>query len=183
MSIFDGIIIAITLILAVKGFFNGFIKEIAGLIGIVGGLFLASTYYHSAGVYINENLLTIKNPSAIDLVGFVAVFVGFWVICVFIGFLLTNILKISALGIFDRILGFFFAGAKFFILVSIIVFMLYKIEFIKEKIAPFTKNSIILPFMLEIGDKIIHLKPEEIKKDIQNHIKDVKIPINNLKGD
>ena len=173
MSLFDGIIIAITLILAIKGFFNGFIKEIAGLIGIIGGLFLASKYYHAAGVYINENLITIKNPSAVDLVGFISVFIGFWIIAVFVGFLLGRILKISSLGVFDKILGMLFAGAKFFILVSIIFALLYKVDFVKEKITAFTKSSLMFPIMLKIGDEIINLKPQ----DIQNSIKNAKIPI------
>ena len=56
MSMFDGIILAITLILAIKGFFNGFLKEIAGLIGIIGGLYLASVYFHQAGMYISNHL-------------------------------------------------------------------------------------------------------------------------------
>jgi membrane protein required for colicin V production len=79
MNLLDGIIIAITLILAIKGYFNGVIKEVAGLIGIVGGLFLASKFYHQTGIYINDNLLTIPNKSAVNLVGFIVVFVGFWI--------------------------------------------------------------------------------------------------------
>jgi len=173
MSIFDGVIIAIIIILAIKGFFNGFIKEIAGLVGIVGGLFLASKYYHMAGEYINNNLFTIKNPSAIDLIGFISVFIGFWILAVFIGFLLSKILKISALGIFDKLLGLIFSAAKFFILVSVIFALLYKIEFLKEKMNTYTKNSFIFPVMIKLGDKIINLKPE----DITNNIKNVKIPI------
>ncbi len=175
MSLFDGIIIAITLILAIKGFFNGFIKEIAGLVGIVGGLFLASKYYHQAGVYINENLFSIKNQSAIDLIGFIAVFVGFWIVAIFVGFLLSKILKISALGIIDRVLGMIFSALKFFLLVSIIIALLYKIEFVKEKLNTLAKNSIIFPYMIKIGNEIINLKPEDIK----NSIKNAKISLNN----
>ena len=173
MNMFDAVILAITLILAIKGFFNGFLKEIAGLIGIVGGLYLASIYFHAAGNYINQHLFEIKNPSAIDLVGFIAVFVGFWILTVFVGFLLSKILKMSALGVLDRILGFIFAGAKFFILVSIILALLVKIEFVKQKLNPMLKNSIIYPFMIKIGDGIISINPKEIK----NSIKNVKIPI------
>ena len=39
MNMFDAIIIGITLILAIKGYFNGIIKELGGLVGIIGGLF------------------------------------------------------------------------------------------------------------------------------------------------
>jgi len=173
MSIFDAVILAVTLILAIKGFFNGFLKEIAGLIGIVGGLYLASIYFNQAGIYINKYLFEIKNPSAVDLVGFIAVFVGFWVLAVFTGFLLGKILKMSALGVLDRIFGFIFAGAKFFILVSIIVALLIKIEFIRQKITPMVKKSVIYPFMVKLGDDIISINPKKIK----NSIKNVKIPI------
>ncbi len=173
MSMFDGIILAITLILAIKGFFNGFLKEIAGLIGIIGGLYLASIYFHQAGMYINNHLFEIKNPSAVDLVGFIFVFVGFWISAVFIGFLLSKILKMSALGSLDRILGFIFSGAKFFILVSIILALLIKIEFINQKIKPYTKKSVIYPFMVKLGDDIININPQKVK----NSIKNVKIPI------
>ena len=174
MSLFDAVIVGVTLILGIKGFFDGFIKEIAGLVGIIGGLFLASKFYHDAGVYINNYIFHIPNKSAIDLVGFVAVFVGFWVFAVFIGFLLGKILKISALGALDRILGFIFASAKFFILVSVILTLLYQVAFIRENIQKYSQNSVVFPFMIKLGDKIINISP----KEIENSVKNVKISIN-----
>ncbi len=209
MTIIDMIIIAITLLLAVKGFFNGFVKEVFGLIGIIGGVYLAGFYYHQAGVYINENLMTIPNKSAIDLVGFVSVFLIFWIFCIFLGFLFGKILKISAMGFLDKLLGFFFGGVKFFLIISIIVSSLYKIDFIKKEMDKFEKKSVLLPVMLKVGEKVIHFSPEKlniqnmkknIEKRIQNETKDinisklnlneinktlknVKIPLNNLKGD
>jgi membrane protein required for colicin V production len=171
---FDAVIIGITLILAIKGFFNGLVKEIAGLVGLIGGLYLASLFYHKAGVYINNNLIEIKNHSAVDLVGFIAVFIGFWLSAVFIGFLLNKILKISSLGVLDKILGFIFAGAKFFLLISIIIAMLYKVEFIKEKTQKYVKNSFVFPICLTAGDKILNFSP----KDLEKLSKNVKIPKN-----
>jgi len=179
MSMYDAVIIAITLLLAIKGFFNGFLKEIAGLVGIIGGLYLAALYYHYAGVYINDHLITIKNSSAIDLIGFISVFLGFWIFAVFVGFLLSKILKLSSLGIIDRILGLIFSAAKFFLLVSIIVALLYKVDFIKEKMQKIYFDSRLMPIMVKIGDKIININPKEIEKNIKN----VKIPYINLKGD
>ncbi|AZV46582.1 colicin V production protein [Nautilia sp. PV-1] len=164
MSIFDGIIIAITLILAIKGYFNGIIKEVAGLIGIIGGLFLASKFFHQTGIYINDHLFNIPNKSAVDLVGFIVVFVGFWVLAVFVGFLLGKILKLSALGVLDRILGFIFSGAKFFLLVSIIIAMLWQVAFIREKMKNVTKNSFLFPVLVKIGKKIINITPQDLEK-------------------
>ncbi|GAB6044700.1 hypothetical protein JCM11957_02980 [Caminibacter profundus] len=173
MSLFDAIIIGVTLILGIKGFFDGLIKEIAGLVGIIGGLILASKFYHEAGVYINSHIFYIPNKSAIDLVGFISVFIGFWIFTVFIGFLVGKILKISALGVFDRILGFIFSSAKFFILVAVVITLLYQVAFIRENIQKYTKNSIVFPYMLKVGEIIINISP----KNLENTIKNVKIPI------
>ncbi len=209
MTIIDMIIIGITLLLAIKGFFNGFIKETFGLIGIIGGIYIAGFYYHQVGMYINSNLLSIPNKSAIDLVGFVSVFLLFWIFCIFLGFLIGKILKISSLGFIDKFLGFLFGGLKFFLIISIIVASLYQVEFIKKDINKFEGKSILLPVMINVGEKIIHFSPEKfnmqkmknsVEKHIQNGIKDinisklnlneinktlknVKIPLNNLKGD
>jgi len=176
MTIIDMIIVGITLLLAIKGFFNGFIKETFGLIGIIGGIYIAGLYYHQAGMYINSNLMTIPNKSAIDLVGFISVFFLFWIFCIFLGFLIGKILKISALGFIDKLLGFLFGGLKFFLIISIIIASIYQIEFIRKKMNEFEKKSVLLPIMLELGDKIINFSPkkfdmQKMKENIENKIK------------
>jgi len=88
--------------------------------------------------------------------------------------LLGKILKISALGALDRILGFMFASAKFFILVSVILTLLYQVAFIRENIQKYSQNSVVFPFMVKLGDKIINISP----KEIENSVKNVKISIN-----
>jgi membrane protein required for colicin V production len=164
----DAVLIGITLILGIKGFFNGFVKEIAGLVGIIGGLILAAKFYMPAGKYINAHIFHIPNHSAIALVGFVAVFVGFWIFAVFIGFLLSKVLKMSALGSLDRIFGFIFASLKFFLLVSVIAALLFQIRFIREKMDKYTKNSLIMPVMIKTGDKIININPEDLENSLKN---------------
>ena len=176
MTIIDIIIVAITLLLAIKGFFNGFIKEAFGLIGIIGGIYIAGLYYHQAGMYINSNLMTIPNKSAINLVGFISVFFLFWIFCIFLGFLIGKILKISALGFIDKLFGFLFGGLKFFLIISIIVASIYQIEFIRKKMNSFEKKSVLLPLMIEMGDKIIDFSPkkfdmQKMKENIENKIK------------
>lgn len=41
---FDAFILGFTLLLGLKGIINGLIKEIFGLLGIIGGVFIASKY-------------------------------------------------------------------------------------------------------------------------------------------
>jgi membrane protein required for colicin V production len=165
-NIFDVIVILITLILAVKGFMNGIIKELAGLIGIVLGVYLGGLYYSEAGAYINSSIFKIPNESAINAVGFIAVFMLVWLFVLLVGLLLSKILKIAQLGIVDRIGGVFFSAGKFFILVCVIVTMLMQINLFKEYFSKYEKTSFVFPVMLKIGDKLINLSPKQIKNTI-----------------
>jgi len=178
-NIFDAIVISITLILAIKGYFSGIIKELAGLIGIGAGLFLGSMYYQQAGNYINDSIFKIPNESAINVVGFVAVFVITWLIVILIGLMFAKILQVAKLGIFDRIGGVIFSAGKFFIIVSVIVTMLSQIEALKSSLEKYQKNSIMWPIMDKVGQTLIHIKPE----DIQKQIDDVKAKVNEKVGD
>ena len=163
---FDAIVISITLLLAIKGFFSGFIKEIAGLIGIAGGVFLGSLYYHQVGIYINDNIFKVPNESAINVVGFVSVFILTWLFVILIGLMLTKILSAMKLGILDRIGGLIFSAGKFFLIVSVIVTMLSQIEALK--LNKYAKNSITYPYLIKTGKFLIHIKPEDMQKQIND---------------
>jgi len=183
---FDAIVLSITIILAIKGFFNGIIKEISGLIGIVLGVYLGSTYYVSAGKYINSFIFQIPNESAINVVGFVAVFILTWILVVILGMIFSKIVKIAKLGILDRIGGVIFSAGKFFIVVAVIVTMLSKIEVIHNQLEKWAKNSITYPYLIKTGEFLMNIKPEEVKKQVDNvkqKIDDVKQQINDKIGD
>jgi membrane protein required for colicin V production len=165
---FDAIILSITIILAIKGFFNGIIKEVSGLIGIVLGIYLGSTYYESAGEYINSSIFKIPNESAINIVGFVAVFVLTWLFVVVLGLILSKIIKVAQLGILDKIGGVIFSAGKFFIIVAVIVTMLSKIEAMHNQIEKWSQNSITYPYLIKTGEFVINIKPEEVKKQVNS---------------
>ena len=171
MVLFDIVIFTIVIMLGIKGFMNGFVKEVFGLIGIAGGFIIASKYYHITGMYINDNLINIKNKSAIDLVGFIITFISFWVICIFLGFLFNKILKISALGYVDRILGVLISSLKFLVMISIVLYLLCQIEFVKNKLNNWLENSISYHLMLNIGENILKYLPKNEKQKIIKYSK------------
>jgi len=182
-NVFDVIVLSITLILAIKGFFNGIIKEVAGLLGIVLGVYLGSNYYVEAGKYINESIFKIPNESAINVVGFVSIFVLSWLVITLIGILLSKIVAVSKLTILDKIGGVLFSAGKFFIIVSIIITMLSQIDLFKNSLSKINQNSIIFPIMIKIGSKLVNLKTDEIQKQIDDVKKRVQKKIeNSVKG-
>ncbi|NPA54825.1 MAG: CvpA family protein [Epsilonproteobacteria bacterium] len=173
-NIFDVVILCITLILGIKGYVTGIIREIAGLVGIGAGLFFATAYYHKAGEYINSSIFKIANESAINVVGFVAVFVLVWFGVLLVGMMFSKILQVARLGLIDRIGGMIFGAGKFFIIVSVIVTMLSNIDMLQSRLAKYQKDSILWPIMQKVGEKLIHFKPD----DLQKKIEDVKQKVN-----
>ena len=120
ISIFDLVVITITLILGLKGLFRGFIKEIFGIIGIVGAIFVASRISVDVGNTIAP-ILAVKSDATIKLMGFIIALIGFWLVVYTIGAIISKIFAASGLGIVDRIFGFIFGMSKIFLIFSQII--------------------------------------------------------------
>ena len=74
-SIFDLIVGSIILLLGLKGILNGFFKELFGLIGIVGGIFIGSRVAKYVGTFLSDAIFKFDSPAAINFLGFL---IGFF---------------------------------------------------------------------------------------------------------
>ncbi len=156
-TIFDAISILLILVLGIKGILRGFIKEFFGLVGVIGGIFVASRYANQIGTLLSENLFKLQNETTLYLVGFIVTFVLFWIITALIGSALSKIANSSGLGLINKIFGFIVGGAKIFLIFSIIIFVLSNIVIIKKNIETFFKDSFMYPIFYEVGSKIVKL--------------------------
>ena len=168
ISLFDIISISLILILGIKGIINGFIKEVFGLVGIVGGIFLASRYAQNAGEIIHNHLYNFENKASIYLIGFISVLIVFWILSIFLGFILTHLLKMSGLGALDKLAGFFIGSLKIFLVFSILAIALSNIAFIKSRTDKYLKKSFMYPIFVDVGSYIVKLDTNHlIEKTIQ----------------
>ena len=131
LNIFDMVIIGITLILGLKGLFRGLIKEVFGIIGIIGAIFVASRVSVDIGNLIAP-FLALENQTTIKLIGFVVGLIGFWIAVYVLGVIVSKIFSASGLGLFDRIFGFVFGAAKVFLIFSVISYALYQVQSFKN---------------------------------------------------
>lgn len=155
-SMFDLIIIAITLILGLKGLFRGFIKEVFGIIGIVGAIFIASRISTETGELIAP-LFVLENSATIKLIGFIVAMIAIWLIVYAAGIVVSKIFSLSGLGVVDRILGFAFGALKIFLIFSVIAYALFQVESFKKVINEKFENSSVMPHLLSVGGFIIKL--------------------------
>jgi len=166
-SMFDLISLALVLILGIKGIINGFVKEVFGLLGIIGGIYFASRYAHEAGKMINDHIFAFNNQASLYLFGFIAVLIIFWITCIFLGYLIAQALSLSGLGMIDKLAGFVIGSMKIFLVFSVLAVTLSNIEFIKTKIEPYVAKSMMFPLFLDTGKYIVKLDTNTMFENLQ----------------
>ena len=157
---FDITIGAIVIILGIKGFMNGFIKELFGLLGLIGGVYLASRFSASAAAFINNNFVKIDNTALLTLLGFLAILIIIWVSATILGSVISKLTAVSGLGFINRVLGFIAGGGKYFLIFALIVTALSNVSLVKDNMERHVKNSVLYPYLIKAGTSIIHLDPK-----------------------
>jgi len=132
---FDVSIASIVLLLGIKGFMNGFVKEAFGILG----------------------LLALDNPSLLKLIGFLAILVSVWLTVTLVGMLISKMISVSGLGFFNRLLGFVAGGGKYFLIFALIVTALSNVKLFRDNIGKYVEDSVLYPYLKETGAYIINL--------------------------
>jgi len=170
--VLDIIVVSLIVILGLKGLFRGIIKELFGLIGIVGGVFIASRLAKDTGYLVND-FIPMSNENTILLVGFVASLIVFWILAYLLGIVLQKIFDASGLGIFDRIFGFLFGAGKVFLLFAIIAYAISQVKVINDNLAPKVANSFMFPLLKDTGGYIIKLDTTKLQGDVTKQLDNV----------
>lgn len=161
----DIAVVALTLILGIKGIINGLIKELFGLIGLIGGLVIATRFSDVAEKFINENIYKFDNGSMLQFVAFVSLWIVFWLICLLIGKFLAKMLALSGLGFLDRLGGFVVGSAKIFLTFAAVLAVASGTG-VNSLIEPYVKDSKIYPVLLSAGKWITNIDVKKIANDI-----------------
>lgn len=167
---FDLIAAVIILLLGLKGILNGFFKEVFGLVGIIGGIFIASRSGDEVGQYLSDMIFKFENSAAINFTGFLATLAAFWLVMVFIGFIFKKLSSMSGLGPVDRLFGFIFGASKFFLIAAVIAHAVYNIKAVRSTVDSYMKDSILFPILVETGGIIMKIDPVNMSEDINNTI-------------
>ena len=170
INYFDIVAAIIILLLGLKGIINGFFKELFGLIGIIGGLFIASRFGDSIGEDLNNLIFNFSSPSAVSFLGFLTTLALFWLLMILIGYVFKKLSSISGLGPIDRILGFVFGASKFFLIAAVIAHAAYNIKAVKSTLDSVMQTSILFPIMVESGAFIMKIDPVGLSEDINSTI-------------
>ncbi len=161
MSTLDIVVLFLVFALGLKGFLHGFIKEVAGLAAIVGGIFLASRFSSSLADLFTS-MFNLQSATTASVVAFIALFAIIWFGITFAASLVSKAVDMSGMGVADKVLGFVAAGGKIFLILSVIVFALSNISLLQSKLEGFTKDSFMFEPMKSTGGFVMKLKPEDL---------------------
>lgn len=175
---FDVFVIGLTVILGLKGLVSGLFKEVFGLLGIVGGVLVASRYAKEAAKIIDTNLYQIQNESLAIFAGFLLLLIVVWVICLVLGNILSKMFSMSGLGIIDRLGGFLFGSAKIFLIFSILIACIDNIDFLNTTLEKYTQNSHTLALLKQTGEFIMNTDfTQNGLEKLEEHITDTNLSL------
>ncbi len=172
LNYFDIIASSIILLLGLKGILNGFFKEVFGLLGIVGGIFIASRFGPDVGEYLNSLVFNFDNKGAVGFTGFLATLAVFWLLMIMVGAIFKKLSSMSGLGVFDRILGFVFGASKFFLIAAVIAHAIYNIQSFRSTVDSAMQNSYLFPILTQTGSVIMKIDPVSMGDDINKSIQE-----------
>jgi len=159
---FDVVIATIVLLLGIKGFMHGFIKEAFGLVGLIGGVYFASRLSGTAAAFIDTNFLHLENQALLKLVGFLAILIIIWLSATVVGSIFSKLTSASGLGFLNRMFGFIAGGGKYFLIFALIVTALSNVSLVKDNLEKHVENSILYPYLKQAGSFLINLDPSTL---------------------
>ena len=159
---FDVTIAAIVLILGIKGFMQGFIKEAFGLVGLIAGVYFASRLASDAAAFIDKNFFHLENQSLLTLIGFLAILILIWLSATILGSIFSKLTSQSGLGFLNRLLGFVAGGGKYFLIFALIVTALSNVTLVKDNLEKYVKDSVLYPYLKEAGSYLINIDTSSI---------------------
>ena len=163
---FDVTIAAIILILGIKGFMQGFIKEAFGLVGLVAGVYFAARLAADAASFIDTNFFHLENQSLLKLIGFLAILILIWLGATILGSIFSKLTNQSGLGFLNRLFGFIAGGGKYFLIFALIVTALSNVTLVKDNLEKYVKDSVLYPYLKESGAYLINLDTSAMGLDI-----------------
>ena len=151
----DLVIVVFCAFLVAKGIWKGFVKEIAGIVAVIGGVAVSFLFHTQVQPYISAFV----GEKYIQLVSYVVIFLGFYLIVMMLGKLLDKILRSIMLGGINRVLGALFGLIKACFWLTLLTFAYTKIHLgIGFSHPVWVTDSICYPFLLDfvsVGESLI----------------------------
>ncbi|MFO7970250.1 MAG: CvpA family protein [Desulfobacterales bacterium] len=168
MNFFDIIVIVILGYCLIRGIFRGLVKELSSIIGVFGGFYAAYTYYPILAKPLSK---WIANTGYLNLLSFMIIFCGVFIIISILGIIINYLLKIVFLGWLDRVSGAMFGAVKGILIVSV---LLIALTAFLPKGTPVIKDSLLSPYVTLVSEKMAKVISKDMNQAFSTKIAAIK---------
>uniref|UniRef100_A0A7C3V072 CvpA family protein n=1 Tax=Desulfobacca acetoxidans TaxID=60893 RepID=A0A7C3V072_9BACT len=170
MNLLDIGIIALLMLVTLRGYFRGLFQELAVLVGLVGGLLIATRTYLAAAALI---LPLVNNLYWAQGLAFALVLIGvYWSVRV-LAYVLQRLLYHLYLDVLDRLLGGFFAFLKGSLILGLALLLL---GVFLPKDSRLLKESHAAPALIRVAKHTLELLPADFKQRAKEYMNRVPLP-------
>lgn len=167
MNYIDIIVLVVIAVLSIKGLQNGLIHELISIVGIILGIYLAASFYTSLGEFFGDNL-NITNNAVMEVIGFILILSIVWIVSVAIGSILSKFFSFGAFTILNYFGGFIFAFLKYAVILSVIVYTLAQLSFLKTYVNSTISKTYSYPYLYGLGHRVLSFESvQEIYKKLE----------------
>jgi membrane protein required for colicin V production len=150
-------IIVLVVLLSFKGYWNGFVRELAALVGLVGGIFIAARTAAGLGTLLHQTVQA-GNPALWKLVAFLAVLGAIWG---------ASTYAVRRMGDHaqphmprDRWLGVALAGVKYLAIVALISASVLRTDLVRDRMGERLQKSRLVPLLSRTGAYLLAVPTE-----------------------
>lgn len=159
MNAFDIFLVVVVGYGLIRGLFRGLVKEVASVLGVIGGFFTAYLYYEAVAGWLTG---LVSNPGYRHILAFMTLFCGVLIVVNVVAMILKYLLDLIFLGWLDRLGGVGFGLVKGVLIVSV-VFMVLTAYLPKG--APIIKDSAGAPYVARVSEQLSLLVSSDIKRE------------------
>jgi membrane protein required for colicin V production len=168
MNPFDIVIVVVLGYCLVRGIFRGLVKELSSLVGVFAGFYGAYSYYDTLGRLLSR---VVANVAYRNILSFLLIFVGVFVLVSIIGVLLRYVMSIVFLGWVDRICGALFGVFKGVLIVSV---LLVAFTTFLPKNTPVIQDSRLAPHLSNISEQMSRVLSSDMKLEYGTKLKELR---------
>ncbi len=156
MNTLDWILIAVAALSVVRGMWRGAVSQVFGIVGVIGGFYLASHYCIPVGFQLKRALPSLPQPV---MIAFVVLFFLTWFVLALAGGWLSRWFQRGAMGWLDRILGAGIGGVKGMLVAVLLVSFL---TFFLPPESPILRQSKMAPYVHQVAQWIVKTVPKRL---------------------
>jgi membrane protein required for colicin V production len=168
MNAFDIVVAVLLAYSLIRGLFRGLVKEVASIIGVLGGFFSAYSFYGVAAAYLSG---LVSNPAYRNILAFMIIFCVVLILINVLALIIKYVLRVVLLGWLDRLGGVAFGIVKGVLIVSVLFLALTAFL---PKGTPLIRDSMSAPYISIVSEKLAALVSSEIRSEFSAKLENLK---------